>query len=222
MFYLLIAGTRKCKKCDCVKALKEFPKDGFDNNGHKRRSFSCLCCKNIYDISRRQKNKEKSKEYFYKYYREHKKERSEYNRQYSRDNKIKRQLYKKKYREDPKNRRKRNLWEKNNRDSNPRIKINLLMSTSVRKSIKDKNSRSWVELVDYSLEELMSHLESKFRDGMTWQNHGKVWHIDHIKPKSLFCFESKNDPEFKKCWALENLQPLLVKENLIKGNRFEE
>jgi len=68
----------------------------------------------------------------------------------------------------------------------------------------------------------MVHLESQFKPGMNWENYGKYgWHIDHIRPQSWFKFESKNDPEFKICWALSNLQPLWAKENSFKGNRFE-
>ena len=29
---------------------------------------------------------------------------------------------------------------------------------------------------------IRDHLEKQFRDGMTWENHGKVWHIDHRIP----------------------------------------
>ena len=67
----------------------------------------------------------------------------------------------------------------------------------------------------------MSHIESQFKEGMSWKNHGiHGWHIDHIRPISSFNFESCNDPEFKECWALENLQPLWAKENLSKSNKI--
>ena len=56
---------------------------------------------------------------------------------------------------------------------------------------------------------------------MNWENYGSYWHIDHIKPKSLFIFESLEDEEFKQCWSLNNLRPLEAKENIRKGNRFK-
>ena len=65
----------------------------------------------------------------------------------------------------------------------------------------------------------MSHLESKFTEGMTWDNYGE-WHVDHKKPMTLFEFTSTDDEGFKECWALDNLQPLWGKDNLSKGTRY--
>jgi len=59
------------------------------------------------------------------------------------------------------------------------------------------------------------YLEEKFIKGMTWDNYGK-WHIDHIKPDSLFHYKSVDDKEFQECWALKNLQPLEFIENIKK------
>ncbi len=104
--------------------------------------------------------------------------------------------------------------------------INDAMSTAVYHSLKgNKNGRSWENLVGYNAEELKNHLEIQFEDWMTWENYGKVeegkkkWHIDHIIPKSHFKYETAEDSEFKKCWALENLQPLEAIENIKKGNK---
>lgn len=82
-----------------------------------------------------------------------------------------------------------------------------------------KNKTKWLSFVTYSIEDLKKHIESKFLPQMTWENYGK-WHIDHIKPKSLFNIEDQNCEEFKKCWSLDNLQPLWATDNIKKGNRF--
>jgi len=81
---------------------------------------------------------------------------------------------------------------------------------------KAKAGRSWRTFVDYSLEELMSHLERQFLPGMTWENKGE-WHIDHIIPRSSFEYESPDDPEFKQAWALTNLRPLWAIDNIRKN-----
>ena len=54
---------------------------------------------------------------------------------------------------------------------------------------------------------------------MTWQNYGE-WHLDHIHPRAAHCYENSDDPDFKRCWALENLQPLWASENKIKSAKI--
>ena len=73
----------------------------------------------------------------------------------------------------------------------------------------------------YTANDLMAHIESQFVDGMTWDNYGRVWHIDHIRPASWFDYNNIDDDEFKKCWGLNNLQPLFASDNIRKGNRWE-
>jgi len=55
--------------------------------------------------------------------------------------------------------------------------------------------------------------------GKLWKNR-RNWQIDHIIPISAFNFNKPEDEEFKKCWALENLQPLWRLENQQKYNKF--
>jgi len=104
---------------------------------------------------------------------------------------------------------------------NPWARIRNSVSNKIRKSlVGGKGGRSWELLVGYTLDELMAHLESQFKPGMSWDNFGE-WHIDHIRPVSDFDFTTTDDPEFKACWSLWNLQPLWGKDNLIKGSNCE-
>lgn len=102
-------------------------------------------------------------------------------------------------------------------------KMNNLLRQVIKYSLRgNKQGKPWKELLPYSLEELKEHLESQFKEGMGWDNHSRYgWHIDHIKPITLFNITSHEDEEFKKCWALDNLQPLWWHENLKKQNKFE-
>ena len=77
----------------------------------------------------------------------------------------------------------------------------------------------YFDILGYTPEELIKNLESKFTENMSWNNYGK-WHVDHIIPISSFKFESIHDVEFKKCWSLDNLQPLWGSENIIKSNKL--
>lgn len=71
---------------------------------------------------------------------------------------------------------------------------------------------------DYKVEQFVEHIESQFKEGMSWSNHGD-WHIDHIKPIKVFLNEGVYDPRIIN--ALSNLQPLWKSENLSKGANYE-
>jgi len=105
--------------------------------------------------------------------------------------------------------------------SKPKNKINRRLTSSLWQALKgNKDGHHWEELVGYNLKDLIKHLENQFKPGMSWENYGKNgWEIDHIKPKSSFNFSSYEDPEFKECWALNNLRPLWVMENLTRNKR---
>ena len=100
-----------------------------------------------------------------------------------------------------------------------RHKLNARMAQHIRHAIKaEKAGRTWKTLVGYNWLELKAHLEKKFKDGMSWENIG-AWHIDHILPISSFSFTKAEDEEFKRCWALSNLQPLWGSENVRKSDK---
>lgn len=92
------------------------------------------------------------------------------------------------------------------------------ISSSLKRRGLKKGRCKWTELVGYSLNELTKHLERNFKEGMSWSNYGRNgWHIDHIKPSSFFNYVSFDCPDFKKCWSLENLQPMWEGDNIRKG-----
>jgi len=76
-------------------------------------------------------------------------------------------------------------------------------------------SASTMELVGCSIDKLKQHLESKFTEGMSWDNYGD-WHVDHIKPCASF---DLSDPEQQRlCFNYKNLQPLWAADNLSKAD----
>ena len=111
-------------------------------------------------------------------------------------------------------------WKINARNATLQRRIENTISAAIRKALlKAKGGQSWEFLVGYTTKTLIAHLESKFTDGMTWENYGK-WHIDHKIPKSWFYYESPDDWQFKVCWSLWNLQPLWAADNIRKRNRY--
>lgn len=109
----------------------------------------------------------------------------------------------------------RNRWRE---DTDYRIKCDLRSRT--RHALKSgKKAGSAVRDLGCSIPELKKHFESKFRDGMTWENHGSVWEIDHIKPLSSFDLADRE--QFLEACRYTNLQPLLVSENRRKGAKYD-
>lgn len=101
--------------------------------------------------------------------------------------------------------------------NDPYYKLSKNMSKAIWECLKNnKKQLNWLQFVDYNLDELIKHLESKFTSEMNWGNYGIYWHVDHIKPLSWFDLSV----EFKEAWALSNLQPLEAKKNLSKNNRY--
>lgn len=102
-------------------------------------------------------------------------------------------------------------------NENPSFRMSVNLRCRIRDALKGKNkSKSTMELLGCSFEELKVHLESKFSEGMTWENYKyDGWHIDHIIPCASFDLSKEED--VKKCFHWTNLQPLWRKDNISKG-----
>ena len=162
-------------------------------------------------------------EYFKKYREENKDTIREYFKKYREENKDKIRELVKKYQEENKDTIRENVrkW-RNKRYKDPNYKIRILTRKRIMNALKNNNinktSKS-LELLGCTIQEAREHLEKQFKEGMTWDNHGrKGWHIDHIIPCASF---DLTDPEQqKKCFHYTNLQPLWAKENISKGSKI--
>lgn len=105
---------------------------------------------------------------------------------------------------------------------NPKIRLRHSMSNRMYESLRcNKHNRSWETLVGFNMQMLRDHLEKQFKSGMTWENYGSFWSLDHKIPVSVFNFDCPENIDFKKCWSLENLQPLYKKENIVKHAKID-
>ena len=98
--------------------------------------------------------------------------------------------------------------------SEPEFRIKHLLRCRVRLALRGKiKSGKTMELLGCSVDQLKSHFEKMFREGMKWENMG-AWEIDHIKPCNSF---NLNEPEQQRvCFHFSNLQPLWKKDNRRK------
>jgi hypothetical protein len=111
-------------------------------------------------------------------------------------------------------------YEKKRKEIDPEFKLIKTLRSRLGNAIRRQNSNktdTTINLLGCSVSFLKKFLETKFTDGMSWDNHGK-WHIDHIKPCALF--NLLDEEEQKKCFHYTNLQPLWATDNLIKGCKY--
>ena len=139
-------------------------------------------------------------------------------------NKEHRKEYHKKWRTDniDKWRQTKRNYERNRKASDPLYKLISNFRTAIYQVLKESNvekNRHYFDILQYTPEELIIHLESQFKDTMSWDNYGD-WHVDHKLPITSFNIEEMGDKEFMKCWALENLQPMWGEENIRKSNKI--
>lgn len=81
-------------------------------------------------------------------------------------------------------------------------------------------SASTIKLLGCTIESLWIYLESRFEEGMTKENYGKFWEVDHIIPCVLFDL-TKEDHQ-RRCFHYSNLQPLTVVANRRKGAKLQQ
>ena len=183
------------------------------------------------------KDPQKAAEQKKRYYEENKEKVKEYKRKWAESNKDSIKERTKRWHEQNKDhvKKQRNEYRLANKDkiykrmkkyrSSVKGKLDHTISTAICKHLKAnkviKANKHWEDIVGYTADDLIVHLESRFTPDMNWDNYGTYWHVDHIKPKSWFLYESMEDPVFKECWALSNLQPLEAVANMKKNNLFE-
>ena len=155
---------------------------------------------------------------------ETKKRKSENHKNWSEKNKEYLTEYNKKWRTEnvDKWRKTKRDYERNRKARDPLYKLINNFRTAIYQVLKENNINKnghYFEILKYTPEDLISHLETKFTNGMTWDNYGE-WHVDHVKPISSYIILEIGDDEFMNCWSLNNLQPLWGKENISKSNKL--
>lgn len=233
---------KKCNNSNCVLYGINQPLTSFSKNKNNKDGFSNRCkeCvkqsvkqsynknKEIYSKKESERNKtwrtnNPEKYQILKNFHNLKSKEEGYWVKYYQDNRDKLLEYSKK--NHVKEKRKNNFKERYQNDI--QFKLQTVMKSNFHLFFKDKGKNknlSFSKIISYSFEQLLIHLESNFRNGMEWENFGKVWEIHHIKPQNLF--DVTNIEEVKKCWDLSNLAPLwkttkIAQEfkDTLRGNR---
>lgn len=197
-------AQKLCPQCGETKQVSDFYRHKRSKDGM---AWWCKECQNQYAKKWGEANREK---------------RREYNKNWKQKNREWVRVRARKWREANQEsvqagNRRRNQKHR----STAKGKLNNTIGKAVWKALKgEKGGMPWEALVGYTVNDLMTHLEKHFQPGMTWKNMGR-WHIDHKIPKAAFNYKSPEDIDFRRCWALKNLQPMWAEENLKKSARLE-
>jgi len=197
---------KECSKCHTRKSFSEFVSDPNKSLGI---TSDCKTCRNKRGKKYRLAHPEKIKSY---------RKPPEHWRQWRKDNPGKNAEYVKRWRE--KNPEKVNEIARNRRKNSMHHRIKSNLRGRLNDALKrhtTKKGRPVAELLGCTIQEFKEHLESKFQQGMSWDNYGRgmdKWHIDHITPCNQFDLSKPEDQA--KCFHYSNMQPLWAIDNLKK------
>jgi len=155
---------------------------------------------------------------------ETKKRKSENHKNWAEKNKEHLSKYIKEYRENnvDKIRQIKRDYERNRKARDPLYKLISNFRTAIYQVLKESNvekNKHYFDILQYTPEQLITHLENKFKDKMSWDNYGD-WHVDHKLPITHFNIQEMGDEEFMRCWSLDNLQPMWGFDNIFKSNKI--
>ena len=169
-----------------------------------------------------EKNAERKKIMDKNYYEKNKEKHYLAGKAYRELNKEKVKLYHKNYREINKKRlnARRSVYVEERRKTDIQFKLSLNLRFRLNRAIRGNyKAGSAIRDLGCSIEELKKHLESKFQEGMSWDNWSyEGWHIDHIKPLASFDLTDRN--QLLQACHYTNLQPLWAKDNIAKSDKI--
>lgn len=215
-----------CKKCEETKDESYFRKSrnscrSCESASSKKWQKENAEAKKIYDKEYSKNNKKRIKEKNKNYYSENKSYFKEKKKEWTANNKAEIAEYAKAYA--IKNKDKIREWQKlysrnrYNSDEVFRLKVNLKTRMKIYCKSKGFEKGGLVETLGCSWEEFKTYIESKWSDGMSWDNYKKDgWHLDHIIPLA----SAKTREEVNALFHYSNLQPLWAEDNYKKGSKI--
>lgn len=125
-----------------------------------------------------------------------------------------------KYRSKDGYRESQNEYKKNKYNTDIQEKTRRRYRQKLRSYIFDEkapSNKKFVKICNCSREKFRNWIEYNFTQGMTWDNYGTGWNLDHVKPCSSF--DLTDEDKLKECFDWKNTVPVYPKENLIKFNK---
>jgi hypothetical protein len=106
---------------------------------------------------------------------------------------------------------------KNCERDDPKEKFKRNVRSRIHMALKQNKDMHTIKYLGCTSPEYLKWI-LKYDERYTLENHGKVWHIDHVIPLSRFNLENKEEQLVAFNWR--NTMPLLAKENLTKNKKI--
>ena len=205
--FLIFADMKKCNSCGIEKEISDFSRDKNLKSGYRG---NCKSCQKNY----RESSSDKIKQYHREHYLKNKEKISEAGKTYYSNNKEKVLLRHKEYRRNNKESI-REYYRIKRKDPMYRMICSLRTRVSAFcRGVKQNKPAGTFSMLGCPVDIFKKHIESKFCNGMSWDNYGE-WHIDHIIPLSA----ANTREALIELNHYSNLQPLWGRDNISKGNR---
>lgn len=202
---------KECNQCRNIKDLIYFNKRKGTKDGHQ---YKCKVCESVNNKLARQKHPNS------KYYNKNKEYYKNYSKEWIKENKNSWGIYLSKYREN--NREKINIYDNDWKKKKYQNDINYKLKTNIKTRIIDalnkgnfKKGEKIVKYLGCNIQTYKQYIESQFKPEMTWENHGVVWEIDHIK--SISSFDLTINENIYKAFNYLNTQPLFKTTEIAKN-----
>lgn len=201
-------NVKQCNVCKEIKNLTEY----YINKKYNKTRIECKNCTN----QRKKEWKKNNREHYIQQAKEYR-SRPEI--------KEKNNQYQKEYYNKPGIKQRKAELARINDNKKYKTDVNFKFKKILRARLievlkQNTKTDTTLNLLGCNIDEFKKWIEYQFDANMTWENHGTYWHIDHVKPCSIFNFANEEDQKICFCW--KNLRPMRCLDNIKKGDNYNE
>lgn len=118
---------------------------------------------------------------------------------------------------DKKNAHNRRKYERKRYVSDDNYRLKKCLRTRMIKLLNNHKNKHSLDLLGCSFDFYKKYIEYQFSSNMSWNNYGKVWNIDHVRPCDSFDLTNVNQQ--KECFHWTNTRPVFIELNQSKRNK---
>lgn len=139
-------------------------------------------------------------------------------REYANKNRDKIKKYQEEYHKRPEVSERRNAKRRQRRKKDENYRLYCNISSRITKKLQRNKSKRTVHLLGCNIDFFKQWIEWQFNSNMNWDNYGKYWQIDHVKPCNSFEFTNKKHQE--ECFNWKNCRPMKSYDNITKSDKL--